>query len=171
MRHAIRNGLALVPESRKDQGLVLGRTAADNMAVSSLHARQIASFIRMRNEYAVVSEAARLVDIRGQVHRVSVGALSGGNQQKALFAKWLVEPPAVFLIDEPTRGVDIAAKANIHNLILELAERGTAVIVASSELEEVLSLSHRLAVMRQGRIVAEFDRSASPDEIMSAAFL
>ena len=171
VRHAIRNGLALVPESRKDQGLVLGRTAADNIALPSLHARQIASFIRMRTEYAVVSEAAKLVDIRGQVHRVSVGALSGGNQQKALFAKWLVEPPAVFLIDEPTRGVDIAAKANIHNLILELAERGTAVIVASSELEEVLSLSHRLAVMRQGRIVAEFDRSASPDEIMSAAFL
>jgi ABC-type sugar transport system ATPase subunit len=171
VRAAIRSGIALVPESRKDQGLVLGRSAADNIALPSLHSRQLAGFIRMGTERAVVDEAAERVDIRGRVRQVEVGALSGGNQQKALFAKWLVEPPTVFLIDEPTRGVDIAAKANIHQLILELAERGAAVVVASSELEEVLSLSHRLAVMRQGSIVAEFDRSASPDEIMAAAFL
>ena len=171
VRAAIRSGIALVPESRKDQGLVLGRSAADNIALPSLHSRQLAGFIRMGTERAVVDEAAERVDIRGRVRQVEVGALSGGNQQKALFAKWLVEPPTVFLIDEPTRGVDIAAKANIHKLILELAERGAAVVVASSELEEVLSLSHRLAVMRQGSIVAEFDRSASPDEIMAAAFL
>lgn len=171
VRAAIRNGIALVPESRKDQGLVLGRSAADNIALPSLYARQVAGFIRLGREREVVSDAAERVDIRGKIRQVEVGALSGGNQQKALFAKWLVEPPTVFLIDEPTRGVDIAAKANIHNLILELAERGAAVIVASSELEEVLSLSHRLAVMRQGSIVAEFDRSAAPDEIMAAAFL
>lgn len=171
VRAAIRSGIALVPESRKDQGLVLGRSAADNIALPSLHARQLGGFIRMGRERTVVTEAAERVDIRGRIRQVEVGALSGGNQQKALFAKWLVEPPEVFLIDEPTRGVDIAAKANIHNLILELAERGAAVVVASSELEEVLSLSHRLAVMRQGSIVAEFDRSASSDEIMAAAFL
>lgn len=116
------------------------------------------------------TDAVERVDIRGKVRHVPVGALSGGNQQKALFAKWLIDPPEVFLIDEPTRGVDIAAKANIHNLILELAERGTAVVVASSELEEVLSISHRLAVMRQGRIVAEYDRSVSPDVVMATAF-
>lgn len=171
VRHSIDSGLALVPESRKDQGLVLGRSAAENIALPSLGSRQIAGFVRRGAERAVVDEVAARVDIRGHVRQVSVGALSGGNQQKALFAKWLIHPPKVFLIDEPTRGVDIAAKANIHNLILELAERGTAVIVASSELEEVLSISHRLAVMRQGRIVAEYDRSASPDEIMATAFL
>lgn len=171
VRAAIKAKLALVPESRKDQGLVLGRSASDNVALPSLGKRQFASFIRRRTEAEVVSAAITKVDIRGKVLKASVGALSGGNQQKALFAKWLVDPPEVFLIDEPTRGVDIAAKVNIHNLILELAEAGTAVVVASSELEEVISLSHRLAVMKQGRIVAEFDRSASTSEIMSAAFL
>jgi len=168
---SIKNGLALVPESRKDQGLVLGRTATDNIALPSLDKRQTAGFIHRRREAEVVAKAITDVDIRGRVQLVSVGALSGGNQQKALFAKWLINPPQVFLIDEPTRGVDVAAKVNIHNLILELAEAGAAVVVASSELEEVTSLSHRLLVLQQGRVVAEFDRSASPDEIMSAAFL
>lgn len=170
VRHAIRGGLALVPESRKDQGLVLGRSAAENVALPSLRRRQIGGFVQLGAERRVVDDAVERVDIRGKVRHVPVGALSGGNQQKALFAKWLIDPPEVFLIDEPTRGVDIAAKANIHNLILELAERGTAVVVASSELEEVLSISHRLAVMRQGRIVAEYDRSVSPDVVMATAF-
>lgn len=171
VRAAIRSGMALVPESRKDQGLMLGRSTAENIALPSLHRRQLAGFIRFQQERNTIAGAVERVDIRGQLRQLPVGALSGGNQQKALFAKWLVEPPAVFLIDEPTRGVDIAAKANIHNLILELAERGAAIVVASSELEEVLSLSHRLAVMRQGSLVAEFDRSATADEVMAAAFL
>ena len=171
VRTAISKGIALVPESRKDQGLALERSVPENIALPSLGKRQLAGFIRRGREAAIVADAVQRVDIRGKVMHVSVGALSGGNQQKVLFAKWLVDPPEVFLIDEPTRGVDIAAKVNIHNLILELAEAGTAVIVASSELEEVVSLSHRLAVMKQGRIVAEFDRSATHDEIMSAAFL
>ncbi|WP_309066780.1 sugar ABC transporter ATP-binding protein [Microbacterium sp.] len=171
VRASIRNRVALVPESRKDQGLVLGRSASDNIALPSLGRRQHAGFIRPALERAVVDRAVADVDIRGRVQQVNVGDLSGGNQQKVLFAKWLVDPPAVFLIDEPTRGVDVAAKANIHSLILDLAAAGTAVIVASSELEEVLSLSHRVAVMKKGRIVAEFDRSVSADEVMTAAFL
>ena len=111
-----------------------------------------------------------LVDVRGRVRRVPAGALSGGNQQKVLFAKWLVDPPKLLLVDEPTRGVDVAAKANIHGLILDLAAAGAAVIVASSELDEVLSLSHRLIVLRQGRIAAEFDAPADRHDVMSAAF-
>lgn len=112
-----------------------------------------------------------MVDVRGSVHRVPLAALSGGNQQKALFGKWLITPPKVFLIDEPTRGVDIGAKVNIHNLILDLAAAGTAVIVVSSELEEVMALSHRILVMRLGRVVAEFPSPADREDIMSAAFL
>lgn len=111
------------------------------------------------------------VDVRGSVRNVPIGALSGGNQQKALFAKWLVSPPEVLLIDEPTRGVDIGAKVNIHNLILDLAAAGTAVIVVSSELEEVMALSHRILVMRHGGIVAEFVSPADREDILSAAFL
>ena len=171
IRRMIRQGLALVPESRKDEGLVLGRDTAENIALPSLGMRQIGGVVRRGAERAVVDRAIAAVDVRGNVRDVPVGALSGGNQQKALFAKWLVSPPAVLLIDEPTRGVDIGAKVNIHNLILDLAAAGTAVIVVSSELDEVTALSHRILVMRHGRIVAEFASPADREDIMSAAFL
>jgi ABC-type sugar transport system ATPase subunit len=167
----IGHGLALVPESRKDEGLVLRRDTAENVALPSLGGRQIGGVVRRRLERTAVDRVVAMVDVRGSVRQVPLGALSGGNQQKALFAKWLITPPRVFLIDEPTRGVDIGAKVNIHNLILDLAAAGTAVIVVSSELEEVMALSHRILVMRLGRVVAEFPSPADREDIMSAAFL
>lgn len=170
VRSAIRRGLALVPESRKEEGLVLGRAAAENIALPSLGRRQLGGFVRRAAERRDVDRVAALLDVRGAVREIPVGLLSGGNQQKALFAKWLIDPPRVFLVDEPTRGVDIAAKVKIHDLILDLAAAGTAVIVASSELEEVMALSHRLNVMRGGRIVAEFDAGADRHDILAAAF-
>jgi ABC-type sugar transport system ATPase subunit len=168
MMHA---GMALVPESRKEQGLVLGRNALENIALPTLRRRMKFGLINRRLERREAVRVSKEVDVRGDIFGVPAGSLSGGNQQKALFAKWLLDPPIIFLVDEPTRGVDIAAKANIHSLILDLASAGTAVIVASSDLEEVVGLSHRLIVMNRGRIVREFDRSASRNEIMSAAFL
>ena len=170
IREAIKAGMALVPESRKEQGLVLCRPAAENMALSTLSHRSVAGFVKLGREKAVVAEISKSVDLRGAHPGQLMGNLSGGNQQKALFAKWLLSPPAVLLVDEPTRGVDIAAKARIHRMIVDLAGKGTAVVVVSSELEEVIGLSHRIHVMRQGRIVAEFDRNASRDEIMTTAF-
>ncbi|MGP3534768.1 sugar ABC transporter ATP-binding protein [Microbacterium sp. RD1] len=171
IRRMISRGLALVPESRKDGGLMLGRDASENIALPSLGARQVGGVVRRSAEHAAVDRVVTTVDVRGSVRHVPVGALSGGNQQKALFGKWLVEPPRVFLIDEPTRGVDINAKVNIHNLILDLAAAGTAVIVVSSELEEVMALSHRIIVMRRGRVAAEFTSPAAREDILSAAFL
>ncbi|WP_291037223.1 sugar ABC transporter ATP-binding protein [Herbiconiux sp.] len=171
IRRMIDRGLALVPESRKDEGLVLRRTTAENIALPSLGGRQIGGIVRQGAEASAVDRVVAMVDVRGSVRHVPVGALSGGNQQKALFGKWLVTPPEVFLIDEPTRGVDIGAKVNIHNLILDLAAAGTAVIVVSSELEEVMALSHRILVLRAGRVVAEFPSPADREDIMSAAFL
>jgi ABC-type sugar transport system ATPase subunit len=171
IRRMIDRGLALVPESRKDQGLILGRHTAENVALPSLGGRQVAGVVRRGAERSEVDRVVTMVDVRGSVRQVPVGALSGGNQQKALFGKWLITPPKVFLIDEPTRGVDIGAKVNIHNLILDLAAAGTAVIVVSSELEEVMALSHRILVMRLGRVVAEFPSPADREDIMSAAFL
>ncbi|MFP3580274.1 sugar ABC transporter ATP-binding protein [Arthrobacter sp. SIMBA_036] len=171
IRDAIKAGIALIPESRKEQGLVMSRPAAENIALSTLSARSWAGFVSARRERAAVKDVSKSVDLRGARPGQPVANLSGGNQQKALFAKWLLNPPAVLLVDEPTRGVDIAAKARIHNIIAELAAKGTAVIVVSSELEEVLGLSHRIHVMRHGRIVAEFDRNASRDEVMTSAFL
>jgi ABC-type sugar transport system ATPase subunit len=171
IRRMIDRGLALVPESRKDEGLVLGRNAAENIALPSLGRRQLGGILRRRSERAAVDRVVTMVDVRGSVRHVPLAALSGGNQQKALFGKWLITPPKIFLIDEPTRGVDIGAKVNIHNLILDLAAAGTAVIVVSSELEEVMALSHRILVMRLGRVVAEFPSPADREDIMSAAFL
>ncbi|MFH5879055.1 sugar ABC transporter ATP-binding protein [Arthrobacter sp. NA-172] len=171
IREAIKAGIALVPESRKEQGLVMSRPVEENIALATLSDRATAGFVRRAREKSAVSTISSSVDMRGARPGSPVANLSGGNQQKALFAKWLLNPPAVLLVDEPTRGVDIAAKARIHGMIVDLAAKGTAVIVVSSELEEVIGLSHRIHVMRQGRIVAEFDRNASRDEVMTSAFL
>ncbi|MDQ0028531.1 sugar ABC transporter ATP-binding protein [Arthrobacter bambusae] len=171
IREAIKAGIGLVPESRKEQGLVMSRPASENIALPTLSDRSLGGLVRVGREKTAVAGITRSVDLRGARKGAPIANLSGGNQQKALFAKWLLNPPAVLMVDEPTRGVDIAAKALIHGLIVELAARGTAVIVVSSELEEVIGLSHRIHVMRQGRIVAEFDRNASRDEVMTSAFM
>ena len=170
IKRMIERGLALVPESRKDEGLVLGRDTAENLALPSLGSRQLGSVLQRGAERAAVDAVVATVDVRGSVRNVPVGALSGGNQQKVLFGKWLITPPKVFLVDEPTRGVDIGAKVKIHNMILDLAARGTAVIVVSSELDEVMALSHRILVMRDGHINAEFTTPFGREDILSAAF-
>lgn len=171
IRAAIKAGIALVPESRKEQGLVMSRPVGENIALATLGSRSLGGFVHGSKERKAVSAISKAVDLRGARQGAGIGRLSGGNQQKALFGKWLLNPPDVLLVDEPTRGVDIAAKALIHGMIIDLAARGTAVVVVSSELEEVIGLSHRVNVMRKGRIVAEFNRDASRDEIMASAFL
>lgn len=171
IRASIRAGVALVPASRKDQGLVMQRSVSENIALPTLSSRSVAGFVKVACEKASVASISTMVDLRGVKQGASIARLSGGNQQKALFAKWLLNPPAVLMADEPTRGVDIAAKARIHRMIGELAAAGTAVIIVSSELEEIIGLSHRIKVMRRGRLVAEFDRKASREEIMTSAFL
>ena len=168
---AIRAGIALVPESRKDQGLVLRRSVTENIALPTLAQRAILGWVRRRREQAVVEAVSAEVDVRGVRPGTLVSDLSGGNQQKALFAKWLLDPPVLLLVDEPTRGIDIAAKARIHGVVRDLAARGTAILVVSSELEEVIGLSHRVLVMRRGRIVDEFDRTATADDIITSAFM
>jgi rhamnose transport system ATP-binding protein len=109
--------------------------------------------------------------VRTRSNAAAVNTLSGGNQQKVLFAKWLFRRPKVFMLDEPTRGVDVGAKLAIYNLIHALAAQGMAVLLISSEHEEVLGLAHRVLVMRAGRIVAEFDQHAMSEEaVLHAAF-
>lgn len=171
IRDAIKAGIALVPESRKDQGLVMSRSVVENIALATLGIRSAAGFVSRAAENKAVADISAAVDLRGVRADSPIAGLSGGNQQKALFAKWLLAPPKVLLVDEPTRGVDVAAKSRIHSMIIELAAKGTAVVVVSSELEEVIGLSHRVNVMRRGSIVAEFDRNASRDDVMASAFL
>ena len=167
---AVRTGVALIPESRKEQGLVLVRSLRENLALASLGNRQRAGVIQTKKERSMAADLIDRVDVRGSDLSGSIWKFSGGNQQKALFGKWLAISPAVLLVDEPTRGVDIAAKVQIHKMLVELAAQGLAVLLVSSEIEEVLALSHRVLVMRHGRIVAEFPRGADRERVMIAAF-
>ncbi|HEX3590286.1 MAG TPA: sugar ABC transporter ATP-binding protein [Pseudonocardiaceae bacterium] len=169
-RKAMAAGVAMVPESRKDQGLVMMRSVRENLALASLGGRRRGPFVRPGAERTTVDSVARSVDIRGARLDAAIETLSGGNQQKALFAKWLLREPRVLLIDEPTRGVDVAAKAQIHALIVQLAREGMGVVVVSSEIEELLGLAHRVLVLRQGRMVGEFARAAPRESVMGAAF-
>jgi ABC-type sugar transport system ATPase subunit len=169
-RRAMAAGIALVPESRKEQGLVMMRSVRENVALASLGARRTGPFVRPAAERAAVDVLSRSVDIRAARGDSAIETLSGGNQQKALFAKWLARSPKVLLIDEPTRGVDVAAKSHIHHLITQLAADGMAVVCVSSEIEELLALSHRVLVLRHGRPVGNFPRGVDREVVISAAF-
>jgi rhamnose transport system ATP-binding protein len=170
-REAMRRGLAMVPESRKDEGLVLVRSMRENLLLADLGRGSKLGILRPRAERAIARDSVDRVDIRGADPTGPVWTLSGGNQQKVLFAKWLLRRPKVLLVDEPTRGVDVAAKVTIHRLLADLAARGLAVLVISSEIEEVMGLSHRVLVLRSGRVVAEVDpRTATREQVLAAAF-
>jgi ribose transport system ATP-binding protein len=170
-RRAMAAGMALVPESRKEQGLVLTSSVRDNVALASLSQRITAGFfVRRSAEKDAVDDVARTVDVRAANRDAAIRTLSGGNQQKALFAKWLLRNPRVLLIDEPTRGVDVAAKSQIHRLIVKLASEGMAVICVSSEIEELLAISHRVVVMRHGRAVGSFPRGTDREVVIATAF-
>jgi ABC-type sugar transport system ATPase subunit len=170
-RHASRLGIAMLPESRKEQGLVMMRSVRENVTLATLGDFSAAGVVSRRRERARTGELARELAIKTASVDAPVATLSGGNQQKVLFAKWLVRPPRVLIADEPTRGVDVGAKRQIHDLIAGLAEQGMAVLLISSELEEVLGLAHRVLVMRRGRIVAEYDsEEATMERVMASAF-
>jgi ABC-type sugar transport system ATPase subunit len=170
-RQAARHGIVMLPEDRKQQGLVMIRPLRENLTLPSLGDIATAGFVSRRDEAERTHRLAGEFDIRARSLEAPVVTLSGGNQQKALFAKWLARTPRVLLADEPTRGVDIGAKRQIHELIGRLAAQGMAVVLISSELEEVLGLAHRILVMRRGRIVAEYaDQEATMDRVLSAAF-
>jgi ribose transport system ATP-binding protein len=169
-KRAMSAGVALVPESRKEQGLVMMRSVRDNVALASLSRRRVGPLVRTAAEKSAVETVSRSVDIRAAKKNAPIQTLSGGNQQKALFAKWLLCEPRVLLIDEPTRGVDVAAKSQIHKLIVDLAADGMAVICVSSEIEELIALSHRLLVLRHGQPVGSFPRGTDREVVIAAAF-
>ncbi|MBS1870276.1 MAG: sugar ABC transporter ATP-binding protein [Actinobacteria bacterium] len=168
---AKRLGIALLPESRKTQGLVLGRSITENVTLPHLADFSTWGAISPRRERRAVEEIAARLDVRTRSIGAPVRDLSGGNQQKVLFAKWLLRPPRVLIADEPTRGVDVGAKRAIYDLIVALAAEGMAIVLISSELEEVLSLSHRVCVMRAGRLDATLSGDEIDEErVVAAAF-
>jgi ribose transport system ATP-binding protein len=165
-------GAGLVPASRADQGLVLVRSTAENLALASLADRRRLGFVRRDAERRTTREAADRLDIRGAGLDRPAWTLSGGNQQKSLFGKWLIRRPRLLLADEPTRGVDVAARTQIHELLAGLAAEGVAVLVASSDVDEVLGLAHRVLVMREGRVAGEFARgTAGARDVLALAGL
>ena len=153
---AIRRGISLVPEDRKGQGLVLGMNCRDNMTLPQVDDMTAGPFVSDGAEVAIFDQYRDKLDIRTPGWRQLVGNLSGGNQQKIVIGKWLSMHPEVLIVDEPTRGIDVGSKSEIHTLIRDLAAQGYAVIVISSEMPEVLHVSDRIVAMFSGRVMREF---------------
>jgi ABC-type sugar transport system ATPase subunit len=164
-------GMAFLPESRKDDGLFLELSLAANTTFADL--RAVASrlgILRLSAERGKTNALLAMLSVEPPVPSAKAANLSGGNQQKVLFARWLVRNPRVLILDEPTRGVDVSARAAIHRLINKLAAEGTAVLLISSEIEEVLGLAHRVLVMRRGSVTREFSADPPLEAVMEAAF-
>jgi ribose transport system ATP-binding protein len=152
---AIAAGIAFVPEDRKAQGIIVEMPIRDNVVMAGLDKFNTAGFVNDTKITEVSNQMKTQLSVRTTDVFKPVGQLSGGNQQKVAIAKWLVNGPKVFLLDEPTRGVDVGAKSEIYGVIEKLAENGAAVLFISSELEEILRVSDRVLVMHEGRISGE----------------
>lgn len=169
-RHGIAPELAYVPEDRLRQGLARGLSVRVNAVWATLTRLAIGPWLPAWREQAQAAAIIRQMDVRTSSERQLAGTLSGGNQQKIVIGRWLARDPAVLLLDEPTRGVDVGAKAEIHARIRQLADEGRAVILISSDLPEILTHSDRVGVFRDGALVAEFDpATATADAIATAA--
>ncbi len=167
---AIGHGMAYVPEDRRQHGVVLEMPIASNVSLASLSAVSSRGLIDGEAERDLARRYMGQLRIKAESVQSSAGTLSGGNQQKVALARWLATDPAVLILDEPTQGVDVVSKQEIHKLMVELAGRGMAIIMISSELPEILGMSDRIAVMHAGRIQAVLSREeATPQKILSLA--
>jgi rhamnose transport system ATP-binding protein len=168
---AKRAGISYVPEDRGSQGLVRPMSIEHNLTLTALRAVSHGSFLDRRAERRLASDSVRRFGIRASGIGQLVNQLSGGNQQKVVLAKWLATAPRVLILDEPTRGIDVGAKAEIHRLMSELAGQGLAILMISSELPEILGMSDRILVLREGRVAAEFARANATQEALVAAMM
>jgi ABC-type sugar transport system ATPase subunit len=166
IENAMRHRIGLVPEDRKRQGLVLSMPAGNNTSLVVLRQLATLSFIKRREERSLAAEYFTRLRVRAPGPETITAGLSGGNQQKIVLAKWLAAQCDILILDEPTRGVDVGAKAEIHALIDELAASGKAVILISSELPEVLHLSTRIFVLREGRVTGEVARADATQYVL-----
>jgi rhamnose transport system ATP-binding protein len=166
-RAALRAGVAMIPEGRKEHGLMLGRSVAENVSIATLTRLNWAGLVRRRGERRAVSQALTKAGVRVASQSALAGTLSGGNQQKLLFARVLLRQPKVLIADEPTRGVDVGSKRAIYELLVSLAADGLGVLLISSDVEEIIGVAHRVLVMRLGSVVAEL----SGDDVTEAAIL
>jgi ribose transport system ATP-binding protein len=163
-RAAIAAGMALVPEDRKQQGLILEMAVADNISLASISRDQRAGFLNFAAERRITEEMTERMRIKTPSSRQIVRFLSGGNQQKVVLGKWLAMKPRILFLDEPTRGIDIGAKREIYALMEDLAKQGVAILFVSSELEEVIGMSDRALVMHEGRLAGALKREELGEE-------
>jgi len=167
---AIKEGLALVSEDRKKYGLVLGMDIKNNVTLASLNRVSSWGVIDLNREVASGNEYIRSLRIKANSAETIVGTLSGGNQQKVVLSKWLMTRPKVLILDEPTRGIDVGAKFEIYNIMNELIRQGVSILMVSSELPELLGMSHRIIVISEGKLTGEFRaEEATQEAIMLAA--
>jgi rhamnose transport system ATP-binding protein len=171
---AITLGIAYCPEDRRRHGIVPEMSVSANVTLAALdrfsHGRPLGA-LDFARERSVATDYVRRLGIRTPSIFTSVGSLSGGNQQKVALSRWLLTEPSVLILDEPTQGIDVGAKAEIHSLMVGLAEQGVAIVMISSELPEILGMSDRVAVMRGGTVVAVLGRDEASQERLLAAAL
>jgi len=168
---AVEHGIGWVPEDRKHQGLVLGMDVKDNASIAIMQRiSNLLGVIASGQQNEIVGNYVKKLNIATSSLDKQVNELSGGNQQKVVLAKWLATKPKVLIMDEPTRGIDVGAKAEVHTLISQLANEGMGILMISSEMPEIMGMSDRVIVMCQGRITGEFDASSfDQEEIMTCA--
>jgi len=173
-RASIRSKIAFVTENRREEGLLMSIDIANNISLVSLpeFASNLIQMVDQQQMHEAAQETATILQLKsGDIRQQPVKALSGGNQQKVVIAKWLLSRPSIFIMDEPTRGIDVGAKYEIYSIIDQLAANGSGVLIISSELEELTGMCDRILVMSQGEVVGEFDRAAfNRERILSAAF-
>jgi L-arabinose transport system ATP-binding protein len=169
-RDAVRAGVALCPEDRKQEGIVAIASVSDNLNISCRRHHNALHILDAKKEAATASEFIAKLAIKTRNGNTPIGTLSGGNQQKVILSRWLAERIDVFLMDEPTRGIDVGARSEIYGLLYGLAEAGRTVIVVSSDLAEVIGVADRVLVMREGKIVGNLPKAeASPDQLIKLA--
>ena len=167
---AMRSGLALVPEDRRKQGLVIDAGVGGNITLAIRRRLSKWGLITSGIENRAAREWASRLEVKTHALDTVAATLSGGNQQKVVLAKWLATDPRVLIIDEPTRGIDVGTKSEVHRLLSQLAGEGLGILMISSELPEVLGMADRVLVMREGRITAEISRDdATSENVMFAA--
>jgi rhamnose transport system ATP-binding protein len=152
---AVNNGIVYVPEDRGKQGAIIGLPIFQNITLPSLGRTSRRGFLQLAEEFKLAREYSERLDLRAASLDQDVGNLSGGNQQKVVIAKWLATQPQVIILDEPTKGIDIGSKAAVHEFMAELASQGLSVIMVSSEIPEIIGMSDRVIVMRDGLIATE----------------
>jgi rhamnose transport system ATP-binding protein len=166
---AMEAGIALVPEDRRQQGLFMPTSIAKNAAVTSLGRIKKSLFVRAKDEASLSHKWTAIMQTKFADIQDPVERLSGGNQQKVVLAKWLATDPKLLIVDEPTRGIDVGTKSEVHKLLSQKAKEGLAILMISSELPEVLGMADRILVMREGHIVRELSRNEATSELVIAA--